>query len=47
MACLPIDGPAIVKRILDLHSGSIEIRNRAAGGTHGQLMFKTRNINRN
>jgi hypothetical protein len=38
-------GLTIVKRILDLHSGSIEIRNRPAGGTHCRLTFKTRNIN--
>jgi len=36
-------GLTIVKRILDLHSGSIEISNRAAGGTHCRLMFKARN----
>ena len=34
-------GLSIVKRILDLHDGSIEIRNRLTGGTHCQLMFKT------
>jgi PAS domain S-box-containing protein len=38
-------GLAIVKRILDLHGGTIEIRNRAAGGAHCQLMFKTKNTN--
>jgi len=38
-------GLAIVRRILDLHNGSIEIRNRPAGGAHCRLMFKTQNIN--
>jgi signal transduction histidine kinase len=38
-------GLTIVKRVLDLHSGSIEIRNRPAGGAHCRLMFKTRNVN--
>jgi PAS domain S-box-containing protein len=38
-------GLSIVKRILDLHSGSIEIRNRPAGGAECLLMFKTKNIN--
>jgi hypothetical protein len=42
MACLPIDGVAIVKKILDRHHGSIEIRDCGAAGAHGQLMFKTR-----
>jgi PAS domain S-box-containing protein len=34
-------GLTIVKRILDLHGGSIEIRNREAGGAYCRLMFKT------
>ena len=33
-------GLSIVKRILDLHDGSIEIRNGPAVGTHCQLMLK-------
>ena len=33
-------GLSIVKRILDLHDGSIEIRNGPAAGTHCQLMLK-------
>jgi PAS domain S-box-containing protein len=40
-------GLAIVKRILDLHNGSIEIRNRAEGGAQCQLMFKTRDPDQN
>jgi len=35
-------GLAVVKRIMDLHSGNIEITNRAGGGAHCQLMFKAR-----
>jgi PAS domain S-box-containing protein len=35
-------GLAVVKRILDLHGGSIEIGNRPAGGAYGKLMFKAR-----
>jgi PAS domain S-box-containing protein len=38
-------GLAIAKRILDLHNGSIEIRNRAEGGTQCRLLFKPRNVN--
>jgi len=38
-------GLTIVKRILDLHSGSIEIRNRPEGGVHCQLMFKAGKVN--
>jgi signal transduction histidine kinase len=37
-------GLAIVKRILELHSGSIEIRNRKEGGAQCRLMFKSRNV---
>jgi signal transduction histidine kinase len=33
-------GLAIVKRIIDLHSGEIEIVNRPEGGVHCRLMFK-------
>jgi len=33
-------GLAIVKRIIDLHSGEIEITNRSEGGAHCRLMFK-------
>jgi PAS domain S-box-containing protein len=33
-------GLAIVKRIIDLHSGEIEINNRPEGGAHCRLMFK-------
>jgi nitrogen fixation/metabolism regulation signal transduction histidine kinase len=40
-------GVAIVKRILDRHSGSIEIRNRAEDGAHCRIMFKIRNSNQN
>jgi two-component system sensor histidine kinase/response regulator len=40
-------GLTIVKRILDLHGGTIEIRNRQAGGTHCQIMFKAQNVNQN
>ena len=38
-------GLAIVRRILDLHSGSIEIRNRPEGGTQCRLLFKARGAN--
>jgi PAS domain S-box-containing protein len=36
-------GLAIVRRILELHSGAIEVRNRAEGGSCFRLMFKARN----
>jgi PAS domain S-box-containing protein len=38
-------GLAIVKRILELHSGSVEIRNRPAGGTQCRLLLKVRSAN--
>lgn len=31
---------AIVKRIIDLHSGEIEITNRPEGGVRCRMMFK-------
>ena len=37
-------GLTIVKRIVELHNASIEIRNRPAGGAHCRLMFKARNV---
>jgi len=33
-------GLAIVKRIIDLHSGEIEITNRPEGGVRCRMMFK-------
>jgi PAS domain S-box-containing protein len=36
-------GLAIVRRILELHSGVIEVRNRAEGGASFRLMFKPKN----
>jgi len=38
-------GLSIVKRIPDLHNGSIEICTNKAGGTHCQLMLKARGAN--
>jgi len=35
-------GLAIVRRILELHGGTIEVRNRAGGGTCCRLMFQAR-----
>ena len=36
-------GLAIVKKIIDLHSGEIEITNRPEGGVHCRVMFKASN----